>query len=289
MRSMKISPNGRSIGLALQVLTGAQLFSARDSRRLLEAHVDRKGLPSAAELAELRPAYCAAGSLKRLPRSLWHRLFRACTHGAHAKSVAELLLKPNCSRGPLHPDEHAAACTVCEGCIEWAPSARPTAEQLVARVAEAVLSIAKVPASEPVWVHEAWHRCKNETKQLKQLSAETAGRSTPGTPAVTISTPRSPASVTAAYSPAKRVIVAQPCTPKSISYPNSPSMHSPMLGLTPPVEASINGRSSLHAATGRLLLAASALATASADSESARDRVGRTLEIEKQRRITSDD
>jgi hypothetical protein len=283
MRSMKISPNGRSIGLALQVLTGAQLFSARDSARLLEAHVDRKGLPSAAELAELRPAHCAAGSLKRLPRSLGHRIFRACTHGAHAKSVAELLLQPNCSRGPLHQGEHAAACTVCEGCIEWAPSARPTAEQLVARVADAVLSIAKVPASEPVWVHEAWHRCKSETKQS---SAETAGRSTPGTPAVTISTPRSPASVTAAYSPAKRVIVAQPCTPSSISYPNSPSMHSPMLGLTPPVEASINGRSSLHAATGRLLLAASALATASADSES--DGVGRTPEIEKQHQITSE-
>jgi hypothetical protein len=63
-------------------------------------------------------------------------------------------------------------------------------------------------------------------------------------------------------------------------------MHSPMLGLTPPVEASINGRSSLHAATGRLLLAASALATASADSES--DGVGRTLEIEKQHQITSE-
>jgi hypothetical protein len=177
------------------VLTCTLLFDARDSHRLLEAHVDRKGLPSAAELAELRPARCSAGSLKRLPRSLRHRLFGACARGAHAKSVPELLRCPNRSRAPLERDEHAAACAVCESCIEWAPSARPPAQQLVGLVADAVRSIAKVPASEPVWVHEAWRRCKRDAKRSSPI------------------TPSSPSSVRAAYSLAKRVVVARPCTP----------------------------------------------------------------------------
>lgn len=203
------------------MLTCTLLFDARDSHRLLEAHVDRMGLPSAAELAELRPARCSAGSLKRLPRSLRHRIFGACARGAHAKSVPELLRCPNRSRAPLGKDEHAAACAVCESCIEWAPSARPPAQQLVGLVADAVRSIAKVPASEPVWVHEAWRRCKRDAK-----------RSSPMSP----SSPSSPSSVRAAYSPAKRVVVARPCTPRSTSHPDSPIKFSPVSALTPSFE-----------------------------------------------------
>ena len=224
--------------------------------------MDRKGLPSAAELAELRPARCSAGSLKRLPRSLRHRLFGACARGAHAKSVSELLRWPNRSRRPLKRDEHAAACAVCERCIEWAPSARPPAQQLVELVADAVRSIATLPASEPVWVQEAWSRCKSRTKQTAE---------TPGPSCVTPASPGTPASVTAAYSPTKRVIVAQPCTPSSnTNYPNSPGGFTPMSALTPPVErelAPIIRGSGLQAAAGRLRMAAAALAVAADESE----------------------
>ena len=216
--------------------------------------MDRKGLPSAAELAELRPAHCAAGSLKRLPRSLKHRLFGACARGTHAKPVAEVLRWPNRSRAPLHAAEHAAACAVCEGCIEWAPSARPTAQQLVALAADAVLSIPMVAGSEPVWVHEAWRRCKNEAK----AATGTASLSISMTPA----SPGSPASVTATYSPPKRVVIAQPCTPRSNDYADSPIKYSPVSALTPSFEQDqppmTRGRS--------LLRAASALA-ATADDE----------------------
>ena len=139
--------------------------------------MERKGLPSAAELAELRPARCKAGRLKRLPVSRARTLLGACKPSFSSKpstrAVSEVLRWPNRTRAPLSEAEHSEVCALCERCIEWAPSARPTGRQLVGLVAAAVRSSKRVDSScEPVWVHAGWAECQLRTGSSLRQAGE---------------------------------------------------------------------------------------------------------------------
>jgi hypothetical protein len=172
--------------------------------------VERKGLPSAAELAELRPARCKAGRLKRLPVSRASTLFGACNPSLSSKpskrAVSEVLRWPNRTRAPLSEAEHSAVCALCERCIEWAPSARPTGRQLVGLVAAAVRSSKRVDSScEPGWVHAGWTECQLRTgSSLRQAGSgiEDDVSQRPCTPASNSSAAPSPVLALSARTPA---------------------------------------------------------------------------------------